>query len=159
MTNRDHSPSISQNDGGDAKLRTEGSGLDLDVLEAVARAATPGPWRAATDASVKSYEPGHWGVTGPCLSRRRAANAAHIATFDPPTCLAMIQTQRELVAALKAVSLAYTMAHEAYGIDLAGSESLQLAWATIVKATATPPPPSAEPGEGGSIQTLEETES
>lgn len=62
--------------------------LDLDHLRRVAEAATPGPWEQERDghivceATVRGdlvAEASHW-----------TTDAAHIAAFDPPTVLALI---------------------------------------------------------------------
>ena len=72
--------------------------LDLDALEAVARAATPGPW---------TYKPTILGLPNTtvmagddqlgyiCVGHFLAPNATHIAAFDPPTVLALITRIRE----------------------------------------------------------------
>ena len=74
--------------------------LDLDALEAVARAATPGPWEAepylytADDDWVRVTSPSD----GPLFNLAEGVepvNASHIATFDPPTVLALIAKLRE----------------------------------------------------------------
>lgn len=71
--------------------------LNLDDLEAIARAATPGPWlignsqmfgpHAITrDAAGLTQVQDAW----ICDADAGHPNAAHIATFDPPTVLALI---------------------------------------------------------------------
>ena len=73
----------------------------LDALEAVAKAATPGPWSGdRADAPAASWEV--WGHDGSDYEnfiadcRTGGANAAHIATFDPPQVLALIAEIRRL---------------------------------------------------------------
>lgn len=75
---------------------------DLDALEAVARAATPGPWTI----NWETYEyhagmPDKWAssINGPEASEFAdldSADAEHIAAFDPPTVLALIAEVRRL---------------------------------------------------------------
>jgi hypothetical protein len=70
---------------------------DLDRLEAIAKAATPGPWRNA----------GHDGHGGMCVETlewqigyvsraggKQDANAEHIATFSPSRVLALLAVAR-----------------------------------------------------------------
>lgn len=71
--------------------------LDLDALEKIAREATQGPWEAEADrfgdwriASVENI-----GIGGPDI-RLWEDDATFIATFDPPTCLAMLAELRRL---------------------------------------------------------------
>ena len=67
--------------------------LDLDALEAVARAATPGPWHQGAHyigAGGEPYDPE--AVVGQASI---LCDAAHIAAFDPPTVLALITRLRE----------------------------------------------------------------
>ena len=78
--------------------------LDLDALEAVARAATPGPWTYKptilglpnTTVMAGDDQLGYMGV-GHFL----APNATHVATFDPPTVLALIAKLREAEAVIE----------------------------------------------------------
>lgn len=77
--------------------------LNLDVLEAIARAAAPGPWVRATSGTRS------WALV---LSASGTADeyrvsqsaddddAEHIATFDPPTVLALITRLREAEQAM-----------------------------------------------------------
>lgn len=75
------------------------SELDLERLEKVARAATDGPWSVVDGDEVASAE-------GPLLAGLPTGDAivcwmpdaTHIATFDPPTVLALIAEVRELRA-------------------------------------------------------------
>lgn len=74
--------------------------LNLDALEATARAATPGPWGLHLGAAwqVVTDAP-DWGqrevaTTGTADSIGSEDDAAHIATFDPPTVLALIAELR-----------------------------------------------------------------
>ena len=77
--------------------------LDLDALEAVARAATPGPWTYKptilglpnTTVMAGDDQLGYMGV-GHFL----APNATHVATFDPPTVLTLIAKLREAEAVI-----------------------------------------------------------
>lgn len=88
--------------------------LDLEELERVARDAAehlPGEWRTCTDeddpASVAFLDK-HAGeerllsfahCSGGCLEWVHASE--HIATFDPPTVLRLLEGQRDLLAELK----------------------------------------------------------
>ena len=68
----------------------------LDALEAVARAATPGPWFAAPEGAPG---PQWWMVlsgSDAVASYSTARDARHTATFDPPQALALIAEVRRL---------------------------------------------------------------
>jgi hypothetical protein len=65
--------------------------LDLDALEAVAKAATPGPW-GASRSGLKVISADGWLVAE--AWNPQSANVAHIAAFDPPTVLALIEQAR-----------------------------------------------------------------
>jgi len=95
---------------------------DFDELERLARAATPGPWKAffATNGSllgvgkqdgkgVTDYRGGLWG-----MEPEANANAAFIAAANPATILALLSANREMRASLKRIAYA-----EADGLDLA----------------------------------------
>lgn len=90
--------------------------IDLDALERIAQAATPGPWEweppseddwPSADQSLVTSRPGSdgyrdvvvagWGydASGTDASDE---DRAHIAAFDPPTALALIARVRELEA-------------------------------------------------------------
>ena len=64
------------------------TGLDLDALEAVARAATPGPWHQGAHYIGAGGEPHDPEVQVGQASAIR--DAKHMATFDPPTVRALI---------------------------------------------------------------------
>lgn len=67
--------------------------LDLDALEAVARAATPGPWHQGAHyigAGGEPYDPDAAVGQASIL-----CDAEHIAAFDPPTVRALITRVRE----------------------------------------------------------------
>ena len=92
--------------------------LNLNELRKVAEAATPGPWEVqhregldwlSSSPHINSgdHEPGStvrragagdsaWGSTWP--HRNARADATHIATFDPPTVLALLDRVAELEA-------------------------------------------------------------
>lgn len=74
----------------------------LDELEAVARAATPGPW---ADPMQDDWPESESDILLDLLFDRRTgetncdkADAAHIAAFDPVTALALVARVRELEA-------------------------------------------------------------
>ena len=69
------------------------TGLDLDALEAVARAATPGPWHQGAHYIGAGGEPHDPEVQVGQASAIR--DAKHMATFDPPNVLALIAAARE----------------------------------------------------------------
>ncbi|MBN7792416.1 ead/Ea22-like family protein [Microbacterium esteraromaticum] len=87
--------------------------LDLDALEAVARAATPGPWEweppsdeqwPSGDEPLVTSNPGEDGYPDVVLSgwgydasgtEASDEDRGHIATFDPPTVLALIARVKE----------------------------------------------------------------
>ena len=67
--------------------------LDLDALESVARAATPGPWHQGAHyigAGGEPYDPEVFVGQASIL-----CDAEHIAAFDPPTVRALITRIRE----------------------------------------------------------------
>ena len=72
--------------------------LDLDALEAVARAAIPGPWNyrqkvlGMVSTTVSAGDGSH--VAYPSVGHL-PESATHIATFDPPTVLDLIALARE----------------------------------------------------------------
>ena len=76
--------------------------LNLDALEAVARAATPGPWSINWESDeYHAGMPDKWAlsINGPEASDfadLAAADAEHMATFDPPTVLALIAGLRSV---------------------------------------------------------------
>lgn len=101
--------------------------VDLDALEALAKAATPGPWEAEGDPDEGTIEvnagsartqwseggvglpPRSWRTTDRIIERddlydddwdQAFADAAHIEAFDPPTSLALIARLREAEAVL-----------------------------------------------------------
>ena len=67
--------------------------LDLDRLEAVAKAATPGPWSVwrHDDARLRFVSDGKENLADEVEPK----DAAHIAAFDPPTVLALIAAARD----------------------------------------------------------------
>lgn len=75
-----------------------------EQLERVAREATPGPWVAKPDFSVRSLEPGHWAVATADACRRREANARFIATFGPDRVLSLLSRLQAAEAALLAIA-------------------------------------------------------
>lgn len=105
----------------DAGAHFPRSPLDLAKLEEVARAATEGPWEAVLAADPRGQPVPYYAglvcliqdggpaervsvVTGDgrfVPSRAWQANALHIATFDPPTVLALIARLREVEEALE----------------------------------------------------------
>lgn len=83
--------------------------VDLDALEKVAREAADGPWEAFDPNGVFDIGPtlvGQVGDHGRCGvgflqvhsmdPGECALTARHIATFDPPTCLSLIERLRAL---------------------------------------------------------------
>lgn len=80
--------------------------LDLDALEAVARAATPGPWETRCEGPGEPTRVCHDSEYVIYLGYDYAADldakdAAHIATFDPPTVLALIARVKEAEAGIE----------------------------------------------------------
>ena len=73
--------------------------LNLDDLEAIARAATPGPWHQGAHyigAGGEPYDPE--AVVGQASI---LCDAEHIAAFDPPTVRALITRIREAETRLR----------------------------------------------------------
>lgn len=85
--------------------------LNLNTLESVARAATPGPWRHETDEYGERYKVASWAyedeTPGICGDYSRKswplceADATFIATLNPQTVLALVEATRGLVEAVK----------------------------------------------------------
>jgi|GEM_PF-1300580 hypothetical protein len=90
--------------------------LDLDALEAVAKAAQQGPWSADLDRHCETRgiwddRPGEEMIIGSYVAADgydsvawqygSDENLTHIATFDPPTVLALIAELRAARAAIR----------------------------------------------------------
>lgn len=80
--------------------------LNLDDLEAIARAATPGPWQHLPYGGQNQngdYSGGEiYEANGEHLISDVSDEAgSHIATFDPPTVLALIAKLREAEAVIE----------------------------------------------------------
>lgn len=76
-------------------LTTTPTTLDLDALAEIAKAATDGPWTAERLSNSLAWwvSCDEWGAmfnTGYVGNGDSKPNATHIATFDPPTVLALI---------------------------------------------------------------------
>lgn len=107
--------------------------MNLDQLEQIALAATPGPWMTPDHAlSIHRQEAPCTAVaftmtkSGSCENHE--ANASHIAAFDPPTALkllAVVRAAREAEAAL-AVGLDYTRLFHKFETDDSTSMSKTL---------------------------------
>ncbi len=70
--------------------------LDLDALEATARAATPGPWKYPHRHHPDVVTTKHGCLWNPGTGRiNDEEDAEHIAAFDPTTVLALIARLRE----------------------------------------------------------------
>ena len=83
---------------------------DLDALEAVAKAATPGPWEAYADRCVRTEPYGPIIYDDSCQENENAdANMAYVATFDPPTTLALIAEVRSLRARVAEVEASFAL--------------------------------------------------
>ena len=75
--------------------------IDLDALEATAKAATPGPWRHPGRALVVSRMSEDEPLVCDCISEQFAQapkNAAYIAAANPAVVLALIATVRQAQA-------------------------------------------------------------
>ncbi|TLK56296.1 ead/Ea22-like family protein [Glutamicibacter sp. V16R2B1] len=107
----------------------------LDQLRQVAKRATPGPWARKGTAVLGPREPWDLG-TGPARiiaaqmpwqRDRMEANAEHVATFDPPTVLALIDraeaaeaavsNQRSVVKTLAERNVELTKFKDAYSLQ------------------------------------------
>lgn len=90
---------------------SEYTGLDLDALESVANAATPGPWEAGEEApewtaSQRVFAPGLGDEQDDTICEAvEFKDATHIAAFDPPTVLALIARVRAAEKELRAREL------------------------------------------------------
>lgn len=86
--------------------------VDLDALEATARAATQGEWHyrptvlGMVNTTVSVDDGTH--VAYPSVCHALPSNATHIAAFDPPTALALIARLREAEAAIEKAITAWT---------------------------------------------------
>lgn len=77
--------------------------LDLDELERVASAATPGPWEISSwhpsdpdgYAEIHADEPEGQVVRLPLAAPNAVRNATHIAVFNPVTVLALLARARD----------------------------------------------------------------
>jgi hypothetical protein len=74
---------------------TEGQETTMEKLRKVAEQATEGSWRADYD-NVWSEGPGIW----VCEACDGHSTAEHIATFDPPTVLALLDVAEAAEAAV-----------------------------------------------------------
>lgn len=88
--------------------------LDLDALEAVANAATPGPWLAADEApewtaAQRVFAPELGDEQDDTICEAvEYKDAEHIATFDPPAVLALIARVRAAEATIERVRELHT---------------------------------------------------
>lgn len=96
--------------------------LDLDAIEALANAATPGPWEASVLGSEgyavtgpQGSIPGRHRLRAPRVARcgheawdTDKANAAHIAGMDPATTLALVAEVRALRAKVEAIEALFS---------------------------------------------------
>lgn len=90
-------------------MNTNETTVDLDNLERLARAATPGPWRECSDLPCYAIAAGdyrvvqttnqnnyrHSGASGRWLGIENERNAAYIAAANPTTMLTLIARLRE----------------------------------------------------------------
>jgi hypothetical protein len=86
---------------GNAELATAFAALDLEALRSIAEAATPGHWTAnvlGSEGYAVVAEHPNGGLRRLRVSRHGyedwdtdKANAEHVAAFDPPTVLALIE--------------------------------------------------------------------
>jgi hypothetical protein len=106
--------------------------IDLDAIEARAKAATPGPWEAseaASDAIIAPAQPLHYDEEardygGPIIGESmHLADRDHIAGLDPQTVLALVA---ELRAAREVVDKARLVLAPSSGDDM-GNRFKQLA--------------------------------
>ena len=94
--------------------------MNLNELEAIARAATPGPWQHLPYGGQNQngdYSGGSiFDADGDyLLSEVSDAAGAHIATFDPPTVLALIAKLREaetVIETVRAEQRDYSIPHD-----------------------------------------------
>jgi hypothetical protein len=82
--------------------------IDLDAIERAAKGATPGPWESVQDRIYHEETARYIGNCAGLVSQsdQNTANAAHIATMDPDTTLALVdevRRLRELEASIMAV--------------------------------------------------------
>lgn len=125
--------------------------LDLDALEAVARAATPGPWEESEtvmwddetpQALVKTPDGAlTWDDHGGLVFT--PVDAAHIASFDPPTVLSLIGRVREAEAERDEFKRLFSECHP---IHLDGVQRAHAAEAVIERVRALLDAPSDERG-------------
>jgi hypothetical protein len=83
--------------------------IDLDTLEATARAATPGPRYPTTAAAAMSMNEGERGMV---FDSYEPSDRAFFTAFDPPTVLALIARLREAEATIEEASTAIGSVNE-----------------------------------------------
>lgn len=96
--------------------------IDLDALEATARAATPSEWHVEGSKFHDSY--GHG--LGQTFGIYWRSNAEYIAALDPPTALALITRLREAEACIEDIAAMHVK-----------RERPSLIWASLTTARAT----------------------
>lgn len=72
----------------------------LARYKAIAEAATPGPWKQVGPEVHDGHHSMFAKMYGYALNQQLSKNAAYIAAFDPPTCLALLARIEALEAAL-----------------------------------------------------------
>lgn len=124
--------------------------LNLDALEATARAATPGPWIADPPSAWDTDDVGGYQLQAAVRVKDsgsitwddhggevfKPADAEHIATFDPPTTLALIAEVRRLREAEEARDEFHAKALDAIHEKNRAQDALREAEAVIAKAQA-----------------------
>ena len=79
--------------------------LDLDALEVVANAATAGPWWTSVGLGSFQYTVEGLDADFHLVAQRLIhPDATHVATFDPPTVLALIAALKEAQARIDRAS-------------------------------------------------------
>ena len=98
------------------------SEANLDRLRDIAEAATPGPWRHVTDRGV-GHDDGNrwpyyviWPFDGHYGGTDRNEDARFVASFDPPTVIALIDEVERLRTAI-AEHRDYTQCDGSFGTD------------------------------------------
>jgi len=103
--------------------------IDLNKIEAAAKAATPGPWvighKIEASVCTDTFHHGEWAIAKVNMVRvEGSANADHIATANPAAVLEMVSMIRDRDAVLKKALEALERIHKTCAPELSHQEEL-----------------------------------